>query len=99
MALFPFSLLNTAYTPYALIYFVTRVYLTCRVSHACEEPTFNEYATDEIAVLLAGILLHVPLWFVALLIVDVKKSGGRARDAFSYLLVSKLRIIVVGTQT
>jgi ATP-binding cassette subfamily A (ABC1) protein 5 len=83
-----FSVLNTAYAPYAIVYYVTRVYIACSVNSACTTPTFNDYLTDELIVLFVTIILHIPIWFFALLIVDIKKSGGRARDAFTYLLVS-----------
>ncbi|XP_021921419.1 ATP-binding cassette sub-family A member 5-like [Zootermopsis nevadensis] len=81
-----FSLLNTMYIPYAVVYFVDRVHLMCRVNLACTNLTFADYFTDEIIVMLVGILLHIPIWFFVLLILDIKKSGGRASDVFKYFL-------------
>ncbi|XP_069698967.1 cholesterol transporter ABCA5-like isoform X2 [Periplaneta americana] len=81
-----FSLLNTMYLPYAIVYFVDRVHLMCRVNLACTNLTLADYLTDEIIVMLVGILLHIPIWFFVLLILDIKKSGGRASDVFKHFL-------------
>jgi len=82
-----FSLLNTMYVPYAVVYFVDRVHLMCRVNLACTNLTFADYITDEIIVMLVGIVLHIPIWFFVLLILDIQKSGGKASDVFKYFLV------------
>lgn len=68
------------YIPYALIYFVDRIYITCRLSSACAELSIFNYLTEEIIVMAIGVLLHIPIWYVGLRIVDVKKSGGRIMD-------------------
>ena len=91
-----FSLLNTMYLPYAVVYFVDRVHLMCQVNKACTNLTLADYLTDEIIVMLVGILLHIPFWFFVLLILDIKKSGGRASDVFKHFLV-KLFPIKRGT--
>ncbi|CAG2054714.1 unnamed protein product [Timema podura] len=80
-----FSLLNTMYIPYAIIYYVDRVHLMCRVNSACTNLTIVDYLTDEIIVMLFAILIHIPIWFFILLVLDVKKSGGRTSDVFKYL--------------
>jgi ATP-binding cassette subfamily A (ABC1) protein 5 len=82
-----FSLLNTMYLPYAVVYYVDRVHLMCHVNSACTNLTLADYITDEIIVMLVGILLHIPIWFFVLLILDIKKSGGRASDVFRNFLV------------
>ncbi|CAH1111719.1 unnamed protein product [Psylliodes chrysocephalus] len=76
------SLLNTMYLPYAIIYFVQRVDLACKSNFGCTELTLYNYMTPEIVVMFIGLILHIPFWFLILLIVDVKKSGGRVRDVF-----------------
>nr|CAD7408080.1 unnamed protein product [Timema cristinae] len=73
------------YIPYAIIYYVDRVHLMCRVNSACTNLTIVDYLTDEIIVMLFAILIHIPLWFFILLVLDVKKSGGRTSDVFKYL--------------
>lgn len=83
------SLLNTMYLPYAIIYFVQRVDLACKSNFGCTELTLYNYMTPEIVVMFIGLILHIPFWFLILLIVDVKKSGGRVRDVFK---LSKVRI-------
>ncbi|XP_072159520.1 cholesterol transporter ABCA5 [Bemisia tabaci] len=84
-----FSLFNTMYIPYAIIYFVDRVHLTCRVNSACLYLTVGNYLTTEILVMMVGILIHIPFWFFILLVLDVKKSGGKASGLFRNLLGSK----------
>lgn len=83
-----FSLLNTMYIPYAIVYYVQRVYLMCEVNSACTTLTLTDYMTDEIVVMLVGIIVHIPFWFVVLMVVDIKKSGGHVSDAFPFLKVS-----------
>lgn len=70
------------YIPYALIYFVDRIYITCRLSSTCAELTICNYLTEEIIVMAFGVLLHIPIWILFLKIADVKKNGGKTRDIF-----------------
>lgn len=88
-----FSLLNTMYLPYAVVYFVDRVYLMCRVNLACTNLTFADYLTDEIIVMLVSSLLQIPILMYILLILDIKKSGGRASDVFKHILVIIFQIM------
>jgi ATP-binding cassette subfamily A (ABC1) protein 5 len=88
-----FSLLNTMYLPYAVVYFVDRVYLMCRVNLTCTNLTFADYLTDEIIVMLVSSLLQIPILFFVLLILDIKKSGGRASDVFKHFLVIIFQIL------
>jgi ATP-binding cassette subfamily A (ABC1) protein 5 len=74
------SIFNPMYIPYALIYFVDRIYIACSISNACSNLTIANYMTEEIIVILASSLLHIPVWSVCLRVVDVKKNGGRVRD-------------------
>lgn len=72
------------YIPYAIVYYIQRVYLMCQVNSACASSnlTLANYMTDEIIVMLVGILAHIPFWFFILMIADIKKNGGRVGDAF-----------------
>lgn len=83
-----FSILNTMYIPYAIIYYVQRVYLMCKVNSACITLSLADYITEETIVILVGILLHIPIFYVLLMVLDVKKSGGKAREIFKSLGVS-----------
>lgn len=83
-----FSILNTMYIPYAIIYYVQRVYIMCKVNYACTTLSLTDYMTDEIIVMVVGILVNIPFWFFVLKIIDIKKSGGRVSDAFAFLRVS-----------
>ncbi|KAL7012162.1 hypothetical protein ACKWTF_014662 [Chironomus riparius] len=74
------SILNPMYIPYALIYFVDRIYIACSISNACSNLTIANYMTEEIIVILASSLLHIPIWSVCLMIADIKKNGGKIRD-------------------
>nr|CAH7743826.1 unnamed protein product [Callosobruchus chinensis] len=76
-----FSMGNTMYLSYAIVYYVQRVYIMCNNSYACAEPTLIDYMTTEIVVMFLGIILHIPFWFFLLRVVDIKKNGGRVRDA------------------
>lgn len=83
-----FSLLNTMYIPYAIVYYVQRVYLMCQVNSACTNLTLGDYLTDEIIVMIVGIVFHIPFWFFVLIVLDIKKNGGKVRDAFKFFYVS-----------
>ncbi|KAJ0173327.1 hypothetical protein K1T71_011503 [Dendrolimus kikuchii] len=72
-----FSFLDVMYIPYAIIYYVDRVYLTCNLRGLCMTPSLSSYFTGEICVLIAATLLHVPICGAALLAADRLKSGGR----------------------
>lgn len=64
----------------------------CKANFACNEVTFSEYLTTEIIVMGVASCLHIPFWFFILLIVDIKKNGGRVRDAFKLFKVRKCSI-------
>lgn len=83
------SLLNTMYIPYAIVYYIQRVYLMCQVNSACSisNLTLDNYMTPEIIVMLVGILANIPFWFFILMLADIKKNGGRVGDAFKILQV------------
>ncbi|CAH0713455.1 unnamed protein product, partial [Brenthis ino] len=72
-----FSFLDVMYIPYAIIYYVDRVYVTCNLRGLCTVPALASYFTAEVWVLIAAMLLHVPLCGAALLAADRLKSGGR----------------------
>ncbi|XP_017880849.1 ATP-binding cassette sub-family A member 5-like isoform X1 [Ceratina calcarata] len=81
-----FSLLNTLYVPYAAVYYVGRVHLMCSINAACHHLTMSDYLTAEIILMAFGVLLHCPLWFFVLLLLDIKKSGGNVSDVFKHFL-------------
>lgn len=83
-----FSLLNTMYVPYAAVYYVDRVHLMCSINTACQHLTMSDYLTTEIIIMGVGVLLHCPVWFFVLLLLDIKKSGGNISDLFKYFIVS-----------
>lgn len=85
-----FSILNTMYIPYAIIYYVQRVYLMCKVNSACTTLTLADYVTEETIVMLVGILFHIPIFSIVLMVFDVKKNGGRIKDVFGSFLVRNL---------
>ncbi|CAK1541868.1 unnamed protein product [Leptosia nina] len=72
-----FSFLDVMYIPYAIIYYVDRVYLTCNLSGLCTVPALSSYFTAEVWVLICAMVVHVPLCGAALLAADRLKSGGR----------------------
>ncbi|XP_043254267.1 ABC transporter A family member 1-like isoform X1 [Colletes gigas] len=81
-----FSLLNTLYVPYAAVYYVERVHLMCSINAACHHLTMSDYLTTEIILMAFGVLLHCPVWFFVLLLLDIKKSGGNVSDIFKHFL-------------
>ncbi|CAH2093421.1 unnamed protein product [Euphydryas editha] len=72
-----FSFLDVMYIPYAIIYYVDRVYLTCNLRGLCTVPSLSSYFTAEVWVLIVAMLVHVPVCGAALLAADRLKSGGR----------------------
>lgn len=75
------------YVPYAAVYYVDRVHLMCSINAACHHLTMSDYLTTEIVLMAVGVLLHCPLWFFVLLLLDIKKSGGNISDFFKHFLV------------
>ncbi|XP_026730464.1 ATP-binding cassette sub-family A member 5-like [Trichoplusia ni] len=72
-----FSFLDVMYIPYAIIYYVDRVYVTCNLRGLCTTPALSSYFTAEVWVLVVAMLLHVPVCGAVLLAADRLKSGGR----------------------
>ncbi|CAD6242712.1 GSCOCT00009542001.2-RA-CDS [Cotesia congregata] len=79
-----FSLLNATYLPYASVYYLDRVHLMCSINAACHHLTMFDYLTTEIIVMAVGALLHIPVWFFVLMVLDIKKTGGKMSDVFKY---------------
>lgn len=75
-----FSILNPMYIPYALVYFVDRVYIACNLNSACADLSLLDYMTEEIIVMIVSVIIHIPIWSLCLRIVDLKKNGGRLSD-------------------
>jgi ATP-binding cassette, subfamily A (ABC1), member 5 len=84
-----FSILNPMYIPYALVYFVDRIYIACNLSSACASLSFVNYMTEEILVMIVSVLIHIPIWFVCLRIVDIKKNGGKMKDFIKRKIVAE----------
>lgn len=70
------------YIPYALVYFVDRIYIACNLSSACADLSFVNYMNEEIIVMIVSVIIHIPIWCVCLRIVDIKKNGGKIRNLF-----------------
>lgn len=84
-----FSLLNPMYIPYALVYFVDRIYIACNLSSACADLSFVNYMNEEIIVMIVSVIIHIPIWCVCLRIVDIKKNGGKVGNVFKTKLVKE----------
>jgi ATP-binding cassette, subfamily A (ABC1), member 5 len=78
-----FSLVNPMYVPYAICYYVDRVYIACNLNSACANLSFVNYLTEEIIVMIVSVIIHIPIWSLCLRIVDIKKNGGKIKDLFS----------------
>lgn len=79
------AMLCPVYVPYAAVYYVERVFVTCRDGGggACGRLELADYWTPEVWWMAAGAVLHVPLWLAVLRVLDVWKSGGsRVADAW-----------------
>lgn len=72
------------YIPYALVYFVDRIYIGCSLTSL----SFINYMTEEIIVMIISVVLHIPIWSVCLRVVDIKKNGGRITDMWNRKLES-----------
>ncbi|XP_026331721.1 ATP-binding cassette sub-family A member 5-like, partial [Hyposmocoma kahamanoa] len=72
-----FSFLDVMYIPYAIIFYVDRVYVTCNLRGLCTTPALSSYFTFEVWVLIISMLVHIPICGAALLAADRLKSGGR----------------------
>lgn len=83
-----FSLVNPMYIPYAAVYFVDRVYISCSLINTCSKVTMADYITEPLLVLFFASILHIPIWMLCLRIIDVRKSGGGKSDIFSGMMVS-----------
>lgn len=51
-------------------------------AEVCNNLTVADYMTPEIIAIFVALFLHIAIYFVLLIIIDVKYSGGSAKDAF-----------------
>ena len=51
----------------------------------CGDLGWSDYMSIEIIILFVALFVHIPVYFCLLLLIDVKKSGGTAADAFPCL--------------
>ena len=58
-------------------------------TEVCNNLSVADYMVPEIIAIFVALLIHIALYFLLLIIIDVKYSGGSARDAFSCLKVLK----------
>lgn len=65
----------------------------CSINAACHHLTMSDYLTTEIILMAFGVLLHCPMWFFVLLLLDIKKTGGNIGDILKHFLVSIINII------
>jgi hypothetical protein len=80
------------YVPYAALYYIDRVHLMCSINAACHHLSISDYLTSEIIVMALGVMLHCPIWFFVLVLLDTKKSGRNIKDFFKYFRVSYVNI-------
>ncbi|XP_067014846.1 cholesterol transporter ABCA5 [Anabrus simplex] len=81
------ALLFSPYIPFAIVYYVDNVYQQlCPFSTTCRQLTVGHFLTDEIIVMFVSIILHVPLFSVLLLMLDIKSNGGSIRDTYKSFL-------------
>lgn len=79
------------YVPYAALYYVDRVHLICSRNLTCHHLSIFDYLTPEIIIMAVSVIIHCPIWFFLLMLLDTKKSGGNVKDFFKYFLVSLLQ--------
>ncbi|XP_011864541.1 PREDICTED: ABC transporter A family member 1-like isoform X2 [Vollenhovia emeryi] len=79
-----FSLSSSMYMPFATIYYVDRIYLTCSINTVCHYLTMSDYLTTEIIILASGALLQCPIWLFVLFLLDINKSGGNVSDVLKH---------------
>lgn len=77
-----FSIFVPMYIPYAVIYFVGRVSIICRMNPNCLHVTAWDYMNTEIIIMFISVLIHIPVFFCLLVVLDIWKSGGRVSDIF-----------------
>lgn len=58
----------------------------------CQNLSFSEYMTPEIISIFVALLFHIPLYYILLVIIDVKSAGGKAKEAFSCFKVFNFRV-------
>lgn len=83
-----FSMTNTMYMPFAAFYYVQRVHTMCSVNFTCQYLTIFDYLTSDIIVMAIGAMVHCPIYFVTLIFLDVRKSGGSYKDFVNNIMVS-----------
>lgn len=67
------------------------------IDATCGHLGLGDYMTVEIIVIFAALLLvHIPFWYMSLIVIDVKADGGTLNDAFPFL--GKPKRLVAGAE-
>lgn len=77
-----FSVFVPTYLPYAVIYFIGRISIICKMNPNCLHVTASHFMTTEIIIMFVSMLLHIPVCFCLLIVLDIWKSGGRISSLF-----------------
>ena len=77
-----FTVLFPFYIPYAAIYYINKVYITCSFTNTCDDISMADYRTPEIQIMYAMSVINCFVYYMALRVVDALKTGGSLRGAF-----------------
>ncbi|KAI2474180.1 ATP binding cassette (ABC) transporter subfamily A member, partial [Diabrotica virgifera virgifera] len=84
-----FAFTDMMYVPYGMLYYIQKINLECISDPHCEGTTFSSFMIPEIIVLFVTLIIQIPLLFLIMLILDVKKNGGQVLDIFRSKKISE----------
>ncbi|XP_072383028.1 cholesterol transporter ABCA5-like [Diabrotica undecimpunctata] len=77
-----FTFTDMMYVPYGILYYIQKVSLECKSDAHCTDTTLSSFMIPEIIVLFVTLIIQIPVLFLLMVILDVKKNGGQILDIF-----------------
>ncbi|KAK7595383.1 hypothetical protein V9T40_013208 [Parthenolecanium corni] len=75
-----FSIFDSFYLPFAIVYFVGRVYLSCLSNEACSYVSVRDYLTPEILIIAASCCLQIPTLTLIIQLLEYWRSFAKAKQ-------------------
>lgn len=74
-----FSIFDSFYLPFAIVYFVGRIYSACLSNEACSCVSVRDYLTPEILIIAASCCLQIPTLTLVIQLLEHRRSFAKVR--------------------
>lgn len=89
-----FSMFDSFYLPFAIIYFVGRIYLGCLSNEACSYVTIKDYFSAEILIIATSCCLQISIFLLLLQLQEYWRTEGTVNTFFILLIFFFFSVII-----